>query len=63
LGESPEARGLFYATGHYRNGILLAPATGEIVADMLEGRWPDLVPEGSDAFSPGRFRRWLAGSA
>ncbi len=59
LGESAEARGLFYATGHYRNGILLAPATGEIVADLLEGRWPDLLPEGSEAFSPERFRRSL----
>jgi len=61
LGESRRSRGLFYATGHYRNGILLAPATGEIVADLLEGRWPELLPEASDAFSPGRFRRTLAG--
>jgi glycine oxidase len=29
--------GLVLATGHYRNGILLAPRTAEIVADVLTG--------------------------
>jgi glycine oxidase len=29
------ARGLIWATGHYRNGILLAPLTAELVAGML----------------------------
>jgi glycine oxidase len=29
--------GLLLATGHYRNGILLAPITGEAVADLLAG--------------------------
>ena len=53
LGESPEARQLFYATGHYRNGILLAPITAELVADLiLSGKVsPQLAP-----FSPGRAR-------
>ncbi|HLM54861.1 MAG TPA: glycine oxidase ThiO [Pyrinomonadaceae bacterium] len=59
LGESAEAKSLFYATGHYRNGILLAPATGDIVADLLEGRRPDLLARGAEAFSPERFRRTL----
>jgi glycine oxidase len=27
--------GLIWATGHYRNGILLAPLTAELVADLL----------------------------
>ena len=32
-------RGVFYATGHYRNGVLLAPLTALAVADLvLEGR-------------------------
>ena len=26
-----------WATGHYRNGVLLAPITGEAVADLLTG--------------------------
>ena len=32
LGPCAEIGGLFYATGHYRNGILLAPITGELIA-------------------------------
>ena len=32
-----ELDGLVLATGHHRNGILLAPLTGEAVADVLEG--------------------------
>src|SRR5690606_5175977 len=29
LGEDPEMQGLLFATGHFRNGILLAPATAQ----------------------------------
>jgi glycine oxidase len=32
--------GLLWATGHYRNGILLAPLTADAVADLLEGVTP-----------------------
>jgi glycine oxidase len=28
----------FVATGHFRNGILLAPATAQVMADMVEGK-------------------------
>ncbi len=35
LGATP-LEGLFLATGHYRNGILLAPATARLIADALE---------------------------
>lgn len=38
MGEHPEIDGLFIATGHYRNGILLSPATGVIIADLIEGK-------------------------
>lgn len=62
LGESAEVERLFYATGHYRNGILLAPATGEIIADLLTTGTTKLLPRGLEAFSPSRFRRALAGS-
>lgn len=52
IGPSPEMPGLFYATGHYRNGILLAPLTALMLADgILEGRWHRLL----DATSPARF--------
>jgi glycine oxidase len=45
-------RGLIWATGHYRNGILLAPLTAEAVADLLEGA--DL-PESVAAADPSRL--------
>jgi len=41
LGESAIA-GVYYATGHYRNGVLLAPVTAAIVSDLIEGRKPTL---------------------
>lgn len=46
------ARGLVVAAGHFRNGILLAPITGEIVAALVLGQRPpvDLAP-----FAVGRF--------
>jgi glycine oxidase len=62
LGESDEVRGLFYATGHYRNGILLAPATGELMAALVEGRATGFAPRALEAFSPARFRRALVAS-
>jgi glycine oxidase len=44
--------GLILATGHYRNGILLAPITAEAVAAMLVG---DEMPQPARALGPGRF--------
>ena len=39
IGPSERLPGLFYATGHFRNGVLLAPLTAQIVADyVLEGK-------------------------
>jgi len=38
VGEHPMYKGLFIATGHFRNGILLSPMTGEVIADMVEGK-------------------------
>jgi glycine oxidase len=32
----------FIAGGHYRNGILLAPGTARVMADLLEGKSPML---------------------
>jgi glycine oxidase len=42
----------YVATGHFRDGILLAPITARMMADVIEGRDPGfvLVP-----FSPSRF--------
>jgi glycine oxidase len=47
-----EYEGLWLATGHYRNGILLAPATAEILGDwILRGKTDFDVA----AYSPQRF--------
>ncbi|HEX4955320.1 MAG TPA: glycine oxidase ThiO [Thermoanaerobaculia bacterium] len=48
LGDLP----VWAATGHYRNGILLAPWTGRAVAAMLTG---GEVPAEAAAFRPDRF--------
>jgi glycine oxidase len=52
LGTAPETKGLFYATGHYRNGILLAPLTGELIAGLIADNV--VLPE-LEAFAPDRF--------
>ncbi len=52
LGPYTEILGLFYATGHYRNGILLAPITGELIAEAIaEATVSPLL----GAFTPERF--------
>jgi glycine oxidase len=52
LGPSPDVVGLFVATGHYRNGILLAPITAAVMADcIVDGRIPDSITP----FLPQRF--------
>ena len=35
IGPSSTMRGVYYATGHYRNGVLLAPLTAAMMADFL----------------------------
>lgn len=42
LGEHPELKGLFIAAGHFRNGILLSPITGEVMADLIERKPPSI---------------------
>jgi glycine oxidase len=44
--------GLLAATGHYRNGILLAPATSKLIRDWIVG---GQVKSDVTAFSPSRF--------
>jgi glycine oxidase len=38
LGPDPEVPNLCYATGHYRNGVLLAPYTADRIREWWEGR-------------------------
>lgn len=35
IGRSPVSPAIVYATGHYRNGVLLAPLTAGLVADLV----------------------------
>lgn len=37
IGEHPRHPGLFLNTGHYRNGLVMAPASAELLADLVEG--------------------------
>jgi glycine oxidase len=46
--------GLVFATGHYRNGILLAPITAKLIGEWISDRRPTIHWE---AFSPLRFLR------
>lgn len=52
IGPDPDAPKIIYATGHSRNGILLAPLTGETVAALAVGERPD---HDISQFRPGRF--------
>jgi glycine oxidase len=52
LGRLPGWEGVSVAAGHFREGILLAPITGEVMADLLARRRPRLSLE---AFDPARF--------
>lgn len=35
IGRHPEDEGIFIACGHFRNGILLAPATAKLIRDLI----------------------------
>jgi glycine oxidase len=52
LGPCAEIGGVYYATGHYRNGILLAPITGELIAGAIVD---NVFPPRFEIFSPDRF--------
>jgi glycine oxidase len=47
-----EADNVIWATGHFRNGVLLTPITAEAVADLLTGAEPSTAVA---PFSPERF--------
>jgi glycine oxidase len=55
VGAEPRLSGLWYATGHGRNGILLAGITGELIAQAIGG---EPLPEAAHALRPERFWSW-----
>ena len=52
LGPWPGVAGLFLATGHFRNGILLAPITARLMTEWITGGRPSLAVKD---FLPERF--------
>jgi len=50
VGPDGDLAGLIWATGHWRNGVLLAPLTGDVVAAHLTDETPANPPKGSDPF-------------
>jgi glycine oxidase len=52
VGELPGAPGLVVAAGHFRNGVLLAPITARLVADLVLGK---ALPADADALRVERF--------
>jgi glycine oxidase len=53
VGQPPNWENVTIATGHYRNGIMLAPITAQIVSDLVTRGATD-VP-GADRIVPARF--------
>jgi glycine oxidase len=49
--------GLVWATGHYRNGVLLAPLTGEAVADLLDAGVEPPAALSAERFTAARAAR------
>jgi glycine oxidase len=57
LGASRSRPGLWLASGHFRNGALLGPLTGHILAELIQGRAAPFSLDLS-AFDPDRFGGW-----
>lgn len=57
IGEVPGHQGLWLNTGHYRNGLVLAPASCQLLADLMQKRSPIIevapyAPEGRLVATP-----------
>ncbi|MBW2445255.1 MAG: glycine oxidase ThiO [Deltaproteobacteria bacterium] len=52
IGPVDEVEGFAVATGHHRNGVLLSPATGELITGWVSGK---ATPSEARAFLPSRF--------
>ena len=53
LGSIPNDDNIFLATGTGRKGILLGPAMGHIISQLIEGQTPEID---ITSFSPSRFK-------
>jgi D-amino-acid dehydrogenase len=52
IGPSPGLGNVLIAAGHNMLGLSMAPATGRLVAELLDGRPPHVDPQ---PYSPARF--------
>jgi glycine oxidase len=55
VGREPSVRGLWYATGHGRNGILLSGITGVVLGHLMAG---EATFEDIEVMRPERFWSW-----
>ncbi len=58
VGPEPHLAGLWYATGHGRNGILLSGITGVIIAQQMSG---ESAMDEAELLRPDRFWSWEEG--
>lgn len=54
IGQISSIENVWFASGHFRHGIILSPWTGKLMADWVLSK---TVPEGMDRLSPARFER------
>ncbi|WP_318652019.1 glycine oxidase ThiO [Pseudomonas sp. PDM16] len=54
IGAVPGIKGLWLNCGHYRNGLVLAPASCRLLADLMLGRPPIVAPESYSPPAPKR---------
>ncbi len=58
IGQHPDIKGLYLNAGHFRNGIVMAPASAELLADLVCGAQPLLKP---DAYALTQRQAWSLG--
>jgi glycine oxidase len=58
IGPSRSVQGLWIAGGHFRDGILLGPLTGHLVAELMQ-RHATPFDLNVQAFDPDRFGGWM----
>lgn len=57
IGPHPDFDNVFVNAGHYRYGVTMAPASAELLADLMEGRTPALDPS-PYSWEAAAARRW-----
>lgn len=52
IGRLPDSANIWVNAGHYRNGLVLAPASARLMADLMTGREPVVPPAPYDPAAP-----------